>query len=127
MFDEAVSLASRSVYTGQTPTKAALEAFICDRVEMVSDCAANINIESIAIDTYETGGRDPIQCRDSSDLSFTPAVNYTTGAGGMIMLLRVCLAVDLMTPGVGVAQRMPKTSNGRYQMVSEIAFMNEPF
>jgi len=126
MFDEAVAVASRAVYTGQAPTKADLEAFICNRVELVSDCEQNINVEAIAIDSYQTIGRGQIQCRDASNTSFNPAVVYNTGAGGMIMLLRVCLAVDLMTPGLGMTTKMPKTEHGRHLMISELAFMNEP-
>lgn len=127
VLDEAVAKASRLIYTGQAPTKAALEAAICENAFVFNDCIGNINVETTVIADFSSAPTTDAECLDSADTDFTPTVNYSTGADSQIMFMRVCVTTEVMTPGLGVGLALGKTSTGRFQLVSSTAFMNEPF
>ncbi len=127
ILDEAVAKASRQIYTGQAPTKAALEAAICNEAFVFSDCINNINVETTVISDFSSPPTTAVECLDSSDSTFTPTVTYSTGADSQIMFMRVCVTTEVMTPGLGVGLALGKTDTGRFQLVSSTAFMNEPF
>lgn len=127
VLDDAVAQASRQIYTGQAPTKAAIEAAICDAAFVFSDCINNINVETTVISDFSSPPTTDVECLDSADTAFTPTVNYSTGSDSQIMFMRVCVTTKVMTPGLGVGLALGKTSTDRFQLVSSTAFMNEPF
>ncbi len=125
--DDAVSASARLIYTGQAPSRAALEAEICDRAAAFANCEQNINIELTPVSDFGfTPPTDP-ECRDAGDATFAPATSFITGAGSEIIFMRVCVTTDILTPGLGFGLALPKTDNGRLQVISTFAFMNEPF
>ncbi|MEO1100357.1 MAG: TadE/TadG family type IV pilus assembly protein [Pseudomonadota bacterium] len=127
VLDEAVAVISRQIYTGQAPTKAAIEAAICEKAFVFHDCVNNINVEITPISAFSAPPTTDVECLDSADTSFTPAVNYATGSESQTMFMRVCITTDVLTPGLGVGLALGKTSTGRFQLVSSTAFQNEPF
>lgn len=126
MLDDATVNASRAIYIGTAPTKDALEDQICANAAILGNCKGNINIEATIITDFASVPDTDAECRDAGDDTFSPSVEYNTGAPGQIMFLRVCVTVDIITPGLGFGLALPKTGNGRYELVSNVAFMNEP-
>lgn len=127
ILDDAVAQVSRQIYTGQVPTKAAIEAAICDRAFLFHDCQNNINVETTVVSGFTTPPSDDVECLDSANTEFTPATTYATGSGADILYMRVCVTTDILTPGLGVGLSMINTDTGRFQITSSLAFQNEPF
>lgn len=127
--DRAVDIAVREVRLGNLDESDRLSAEICRRTALISDCAQNIAVEMVPIDTTNfTGLDDPIQCVDR-ELEITPAVAFNPGAGGSaqeLMLLRVCVAANPFIRLTGFLSSMPINAEGDYVLVSRGVFVNEP-
>lgn len=131
LLDNAVARASKFVYigaaTGGNPTQAGLEQFICDEALVIHNCANNISVELTVITDFQSPPAWDAPCIDSDDTDLAPVVGYTPGGGGDIVFMRVCITTDLFTPGMGMGLALSRTDAGRSQIVSSLAFMNEPF
>lgn len=127
MLDQAVAESSRLIYTGKAPTKEALETAICEEALVFSDCINNIHVEATTITDFGSLPDHAADCVDTKDSAYNPSTTYSSGSGSEIVFLRVCVTTDILIPGIGIGLSMPKTSTGRYQMVTSTAFMNEPF
>lgn len=131
LIDNAVAQAAKFVYIGAassgSPTQTALEAFICDEAMVISNCYNNITVELTTINDFHSPPAWNAPCVDSDDVSLAPVVGYSPGAGGSIMFMRVCVTMDLFTPGLGMGLALQRTNGGRTQIISSLAFMNEPF
>lgn len=125
--DNAVSQTARLIYTGKAPSKSAVETAICDQVTVFRNCSANVNVETIVIDNFWDVPESQADCRDAADEEYQPVTRYATGGSTDIVLMRVCLTTDVIIPGLGVGLALPKTDTGRIQMISSLAFMNEPY
>lgn len=126
--DGAVSSASRAIYTGGVVTREGLEEMICDELTLFSDCRNDIRLQAIELQGFdENPSNVSIECADSTNLNFQPASTFQTGSGGSIILVRVCATVDLILPYWGLGTFIEKTEGGRAQIVSSLAFKNEPF
>ena len=128
MLDYAVGKSARMIYTGQAPDQGVLEAVICEEAQLFSNCAENLNVELIIVDDFTSLPDTDVECTDANaEAEIAPVVQYSSGSGGEIVLMRVCVTTDVLTPGLGLGMAMSKTGTGRFQMVSTMAFMNEPF
>ena len=127
MLENSVANASRLIYTGKAPTKDALEKQICAANPLISNCVANINIDLQVIENLGDTPDTEMQCRDEADEEFNPAVTYNSGQGAEIIFMRVCLKTDIMVPGIGFGLALNEDADGRYEIRSSTAFMNEPF
>ncbi|XYK78564.1 MAG: TadE/TadG family type IV pilus assembly protein [Labrenzia sp.] len=135
MLDHAVNTTSKSVYIGtvtqglanNTVSSDDLEQDICDLVGVVvPNCANNITIELTEIDNLVDLPDTDAACRDEGD-EFEPVVNFNPGAGTSIVFMRACVTTDVYTPGLGFGLELSKTDNNRFEIISSMAFMNEPF
>ncbi len=128
MLDGAMATVSRSIYTGDPVSRDELEEDICSQLLLISDCAENVRIEATELTTFAaTPPDDSVECVDSDQSEFQPASTFETGGGGSIVLLRVCVTTDLILPFWSLGSFLNKTDGGRYQIVSSLAFRNEPF
>ncbi len=131
LIDNAASQAAKFIYIGAassgTPTQEELEAFICSKLKIVDDCSSNIAIEAVPVSGFNKPPKWNAPCRDSENSNYNPTVRYNPGAGNEIVYLRVCLTTKLLTPGLGLALSLANTETSRMQIVSSLAFMNEPF
>lgn len=132
MLDYAVSNASKFIYTGAvqdgTPTQSEIADFICNKAVVFTNCRNNIAVELTPITAFSAPPTNDAPCLDSdADPALAPTVAYSTGNGSQIMFIRVCITTDILTPGLGAGLYMKKASTNRTQIVSSIAFMNEPF
>ncbi|WP_018998506.1 TadE/TadG family type IV pilus assembly protein [Hirschia maritima] len=127
MLENSVANVSRLIYTGKAPTKLALEEQICEANPLITNCVSNINVEMQVIQNMGDTPDTDMQCRDEADEAFNPAVNYNSGQGAEIIFLRVCLKTDILVPGLGFGLALDEDGDGRYEIRSSTAFMNEPF
>lgn len=127
MLENSVASSSRLIYTGKAPTQGALEDEICKKNPLIINCKANINIEMQTITKMEDKPSADMNCRDSDNTDYSPAVNYHSSAGAEIVYLRVCVMTDVIAPGIGLGLALPKTDTGRHSIIAASAFMNEPF
>ncbi len=135
MLDHAVNTTSKSVYIGavtqglanNTVSSDDLEQDICDVVGIVvPNCTDNITIELTEISSLVDLPATNAVCRDEGD-DFEPVVNFSPGAANSIVFMRACVTTDVYTPGLGFGLALSKTDNDRFEMISSMAFMNEPF
>lgn len=131
LLDNAMIDASKYVYVGAAQSGAVdqedLEAFICDRMDIVmQDCENNLALELINMSSFNQTIDHSAPCRDSAT-EIEPVVQFNPGTSGDIMFIRACLTTDVILPGVGMGLALSKTETGRYQIVSQTAFLNEPF
>ncbi|MEO1014191.1 MAG: TadE family protein [Pseudomonadota bacterium] len=131
MVDLAVSQATKFIYTGAvqsgTPTQEEIGEFICSRAVVLRDCENNITVELTAIGSFNAPPENDAPCVDSRNPDLNPTVAYDTGSGSQIMFMRVCVTTDVLTPGLGLGLALNSTDTDRAQIVSSVAFMNEPF
>lgn len=131
LLDNAVARAAKFVYigaaSGGNPTQADLEQFICNEAMVIHNCTNNITVELTVLTDFQSPPAWNAPCIDSNDTSITPVVAYSPGGGGDIVFMRVCITTDLFTPGMGMGLALARTPGGRSQIVSSLAFMNEPF
>ena len=125
--NNAVEIASKQIYTGQVPDRAAFEALVCDNLSYISDCADNVNVEAIELNDFGDLPDNEAECRDSGDDDFNPSRQYSTGTASALMFVRVCVTTKLFTPGLGFGAALPKQPNGSFAVVSSTVFVNEPF
>lgn len=135
MVDHAVNVVSKQVYTGDvsegvaagTITQTDIEAAVCGVTgAVIPNCTNEITVELTEITSMSSLPTSDAACRDST-VELTPAVNFNPGVGNSIVFMRVCLTVDLLTPGLGFGLNLAKTTNNRFELISSAAFLNEPF
>lgn len=131
LLDDAVSQASRFMYTGAASdgrvSREDLTAFICENSRIIYDCERNLELDATVITNFTTPPDNDAPCRDSADAEFEPVSSFTPGGGSEIVLLRVCATVDLLVPWYGLSPHLTQTDTGRVQIISSLAFSNEPF
>jgi len=135
MVDHAVNVVSKQVYTGEvskgvaagTITQSDLEAAVCDVTStVIPNCQSEITVELTEITSLSSLPSDDAACKDAT-LELNPSVTFNPGVGNSIVFMRVCLTVDLLTPGIGFGLKLPQTDTGRFELISSAAFLNEPF
>lgn len=129
LLDNAMANAAKLVYTGQAPEQEDIQEEICGKAFMFNNCEENVHVELTVIDDDWNAPDTDAECRDSEveDEELQPATRYSTGNTSEIIFMRVCVTTDIVTPGIGVGLSLPKTDTGRFQIVSSMTFMNEPF
>ena len=135
--ENAVLSISRDIYTGAadpnssnhqaTINQQSLKEKICAGVPLIGDCTNNISLEIIGINTLQDIPTNAAVCRDSFSSAVQPTATYNPAGTSEISVIRVCLTTDILFPGLGLGLHLPKNAQGRYQIVSLLAFVNEPF
>lgn len=131
LLDHAIGRASKVIYIGpadgSTLTQDDIEQSICDEVgRFLSNCEDNVRVELTPISGFGSVPTTDAPCKDS-DLEIEPAASFVRGGSSEIVFMRACLTVPVVTPGLGLGLNLSKTSTNKFQMVSSIAFVNEPF
>lgn len=133
MLDRALDLTVRDLRIGliANPTFDGLKQTICDRALIFADCfdslALNLTPVTGGFGTGVQGGlaAGPV-CVDRTQPGIAPVVVINPGTESQNMLVRACMVVDPLMPGMGIGLRLPKDPSGGFQMVSASAFVNEP-
>jgi len=131
LLENAASTISRSIYTGAVSkgelTKDDLADTVCDSILLLdSSCRENISIELTPIASFQAIPATDAQCIDS-DNSINPVVDFVPGAANSIVYMRICLTTNIYTPGIGLGRTLSNTETGKFQLVTALAFANEPF
>lgn len=135
MVDHAVNVISKRVYTGEvtkgvaagTISQSDIEDAVCEVTSaVIPNCKSEITVELTEITALSSLPASDAACQDST-LELTPTVNFSPGDANSVVFMRVCVTVDLMTPGLGLGLKLIKTSSGRFELISSVAFLNEPF
>ena len=130
--DNAVDQTGRQIYTGAAVSdgvvaQETLKQDIWDRISLFRDCMNNITLEAITITSFDDIPDNDATCRDDTNTTFKPSVTFDPGGASEIVFVRVCLTADVMTPFLGFGLSLPLNDNGRHEVVSSIAFVNEMF
>lgn len=99
---------------------------ICARTFLIPNCNTALRIELTAINTNTWSGltHSPV-CTDRT-ATIQPIVQFENGQQNELMLMRACVVVDPVFPGIGVGRTIPKDASGGYQIIATSAFVNEP-
>lgn len=130
LIENAASTVSRMIYTGQVSSgsisQSDLEKLVCNEVEAVVDCDGDVSIEVTRIAKFTDIPSSNAVCKDKDDSSpSSPGYDWTSGDD--IVYVRICVTVDVLTPGLGLGLMLPKTSSDKYQVITSLVFRNEPF
>lgn len=133
LLDRALETTVRELRLGQinAPTAAIMEARICDRMMLITNCAANLTVElNVRNASAGTITLPTITARCVNRATqVEPVLLFQPGAANDLVLVRVCLVQDIIFPVSAAAGEIPNAdANGRteYQLISTSAFVNEP-
>ena len=128
MLEHALDVAMRDLRLGRmvNPTTDTLKDAICDRARILGGCRDTIMIDLQPIDTTTwIMPAEPVACRDREE-ELQPVVSFDLGGQNEIMLVRACVIVEPLFPGVGLGARLQLDAQGGYGMAATSAFVNEP-
>lgn len=127
MLTRAVNLTIRDLRLGKIddPTHAKLKTLVCDRLLIVKDCSSSIHIELLELHLSSGVPSAAPACVDRTG-EVEPAETFATGEAGDLMLVRVCVIVDPLLPGIGIGAQLTLDPSGGYSIVTYSAFKREP-
>lgn len=131
MLDRAVDITVRDVRLGKVGTNSSdrMSDLICANSLMLPDCANNIAVEMMPVNTSDfTGLHGPFPCIDDQQ-QITPAVTFNPGAGGgaqELMLLRICVVAEPFLRVTGLFSGLDINPDGKLVLTSRSVFVNEP-
>ncbi len=128
MLERSLEMAMEDLRLGNVsnPTHNKLRDTICDHLVVVSNCKSvlKIDLQVVNTTTWVLPSSAPT-CIDRSK-PIAPVINFETGGGDEMMLVRVCLPADPLFPSTGIGLGLPKDGAGAYHLISQSAFVNEP-
>ena len=123
-----VYIAARDIRTDNDNRPIDLQEFrntVCGGAFLLNNCASELTVDIYELDIASTA--DPtstIVCRNRADPTLTPATTYDSGSDGKIMIIKTCLIVDPVFPGVGFAAGL-NWFDGGYAIIAKSAFKVE--
>ena len=127
MLERGLDIAVRDLRLGLTPgvTHDIIKGQICDAAFLLGDCEEVVLLELSPLADVANFPTGEAQCIDrTSDVD--PMITFDPGTSSEIMVIRACLIVDPMFPGMGLGAMLPVDASGGYSIVMQSAFMNEP-
>ncbi len=128
MLEQSVDMTMRELRLGHygIVTNAKLKTEICSRTIIFPNCESSIKVElsRISTTTWSVPAM-PVGCINSSQ-PVEPVVTLNAGVENDMMLVRVCVSLPAMFPGMGIALNLPLDSHGEYGLVARSAFVVEP-
>lgn len=134
MLERGVDITLREVKIGAiaNPTRALLLDRICELAGVIPNCDQEVQIEMVRRNprSWITIDR-AVACIDRGAPA-QPVVEFTTGGNNELVYVRVCARIDPFFPTTGlgkaiVAQNSGSAAAGSYALVSDGAFVVEPF
>ena len=128
LLEQSVDMTMRELRLGHYPvvTNAVLKKEICDRTIIFPNCQNNIAIELDRITTTTWSIPTDITHCVNSTAPVQPVVSLNAGQENDMMLVRVCVSLPAMFPGMGLALAIPLDSQGDYALLARSAFVVEP-
>lgn len=128
LLEQSVDMTMRELRLGHYPivTNVLLKQEICSRTIIFPNCANNISVELDRISTTAwTLPTGQTGCVNSTS-PVAPVVTMNTGQDNDLMLVRVCVSLPAIFPGVGLTLSMPLDAAGEYGLMARSAFVVEP-
>lgn len=128
MLERALDITMRDIrlgaLTGVTP--AALRQRICDHTIILSDCNANLLIETVPVtaDTWAPP-TNAAQCVDRVN-EITPVTALQSGGTLVPTVVRACLIIEPVFPTTALGLRLPLDASGGYALFSTSLYLAEP-
>lgn len=97
---------------------------VCRRAIVFRNCQRDLVVELTPVPEGTPFPTTTAQCADSSQ-TVRPTTSYDPSHPATLMLLRVCMIVKPMIPGMGVALGMQKDSGGAVSIIATSAYMSE--
>jgi Flp pilus assembly protein TadG len=128
LLEEAVDMTMREVRLGHFPniTNVVLKQEICDRTLIFPNCESNIKVQLDRIDTTSWAVPTTTVPCVNNNTPAEPVTKPNTGQENDMMLVRVCVSLPAMFPGMGLALSMTTDSLGNYALEAASAFVVEP-
>ena len=127
MLERGLDIAVRDLRIGATPgvTHDIIKGRICDAAFLLGACEEVVLLELAPLTDITQFPTGEARCVDrTSDVD--PMISFDPGARSEIMIIRACLVVDPIFPGMGLGAMLPVDASGGYSIVMQSAFMNEP-
>jgi Flp pilus assembly protein TadG len=129
--DRALEMTVRELRLGQisNPTVADLRNRICNRMNVLEDCAQNLTLELTVRSTTSTG---IISVPALTDLCINRATNvapvllFQPGAANDLVLVRACLVQDYFFPTTANQISLENRAGNEFRLIATTAFVNEP-
>lgn len=127
MLDRGVELAMRDLRLGRAPgiTHEEIKDRICNGAFLIGNCRGAIQLEMAPLADAGSFPETAINCIDRTS-EVQPVVTFDPGARDEIMLVRACVIVDPIFPGIGLGAFLPTDASGGVALTAVSAFMNEP-
>ncbi|MBI1170612.1 pilus assembly protein [bacterium] len=128
LLEESVDMTMRELRLGHYPavTNVLLKQEICSRTLIFPNCESNIKIQLDRIDTTTWAvPSTAIPCVNNNTPA-EPVTTPNTGQENDMMLVRVCVSLPAMFPGMGLALSMTTDELGNYSLEAASAFVVEP-
>ena len=135
--ENAVAEIGRDIYRGAAQansanqdtsiTQGSLKQRICSSIPVIPNCVNNVTLEVTTIRGFNDVPSTSAPCQYSFSSLAPPVTTYNPGGSAEISLVRVCITTDVLFPGLGIGLQLPKNLQGRYEIVTSLAFLNEPF
>lgn len=134
MLERGVDVAVRDIRIGKMsdPTHALLLKRICDIASVIPNCEEEVQIEMLRRNPRSWENIDrTVACIDRGALS-QPVVEFTTGGNNELVYVRACARINPFFPTTGLGKAITRQNSGSaaggsYALVSDGAFVVEPF
>lgn len=126
VLDNAVQETSRMIRTGRVQaggfTEEQFRTEVCNQINVILACDARLKID---VRTFSQFNNVAFSSPLDANGDFAGSFQFSPGAPGDVVLVRVFYAWDVMTPGLGAF--LENMSGGKRLLQSSAAFRNEPF
>lgn len=126
VLDNAVQETSRMIRTGQVQagrmTEQQFRTEVCNQINVILACDSRLKIDVRTFSQFNNVAFSPPL---DANGNFVGSFQFSPGAPGDVVLVRVYYAWDVMTPGLGTF--LENMSGGKRLLQSSAAFRNEPF
>ncbi|MEM6487766.1 MAG: TadE family protein [Pseudomonadota bacterium] len=127
MLDRGLDIAARNLRLGYTVvvTQDSIRREVCEASVIIVHCERDLIIELVEMDPATSYPRHQPTCRNRAT-AIDPVIGFSAGGRNRIMVIRACVIVDPLFPGIGVGLALPRDRTGGYKLISYTAFLNEP-
>ncbi|MBR0691837.1 TadE/TadG family type IV pilus assembly protein [Bradyrhizobium lablabi] len=119
---------ARMILTGQAQmanfTQVQFKNFVCSRINVLFDCANGVYIDVRSYQSDQFGSVNIAAPIDSGG-NFLPAMQYSPGTAGQIVVVRLFYQWPLFVTKLGF--NPANLNNNKRLLTATAAFMNEPF
>ena len=132
LLEQSVDMTMRELRLGHYPGLAnealnqKLKSEICSRTIIFPNCLANIKLDLDRITTTTWNIPTDITSCVNSSTPFVPVTSMDAGQSNDLMLVRVCVSLPAIFPGMGLALSMDIVPLGNYTLLARSAFVVEP-